>query len=199
MLSALLALVLPVQAEPLEWSFPLQAGHVARVEVVDPTRATVARFLTADDNQRRQFGWRPDTNPAEGQVSGRLEAVWLEPGAYTIREHTPEGTTERTFSPTDSPPRVLMSRIPDGATGILALRWTREGGHDGLAYASNQPGGVAFLPIGQGECDAAVLGVGGYERHGAGQREHPRLHLGPLGPRPGSSAASSSARSHPSV
>ena len=131
--------------------------------VLDPDGNAIVRFLTTDNGQRRQFGWRPDENPAEGQVSGRLDAVWMEPGEYQIREITPSGVKERTFSPSDSPPRVLMSRIPDGATGIMALRWSNEGGHDGLAYASNQPGGIAFLPLGEGEWDAAALGVGGYE------------------------------------
>lgn len=160
---ALLALSSLAQADSLEWSFPLQPGHVARIEVVAPSGETVARFLTEDEGRRSQFGWRPDTNPAEGQASGRLEAVWLEPGEYRVLEHTPEGTTEHTFSPTDSPPRVLMSRLPEGAEGVLGLRWSQEGGHDGLSYASNQPGGVVFLPLGDGEWDASVLGVGGYE------------------------------------
>ncbi|MDG1480091.1 MAG: hypothetical protein P8R54_10905 [Myxococcota bacterium] len=159
---ALLALSSLAQADSLEWSFPLQAGHVARIEIVAPAGETVARFLTEDAGRRSQFGWRPDTNPAEGQVSGRLEAVWLEPGEYRILEHTPAGTISRTFSPTDSPPRVLMSQLPEGAAGVLGLRWSQGGGHDGLSYASNQPGGVVFLPLGSGEWDASVLGVGGY-------------------------------------
>ncbi|MFT5686142.1 MAG: hypothetical protein ACI8RZ_007098, partial [Myxococcota bacterium] len=163
MLPALLALSPLAQADALEWSFPLQPGHVAQIEIIAPSGQSVARFLTEDGGQRSQFGWRPDTNPAEGQAGGRLESVWLEPGSYRILEHTPAGTTERAFSPTDSPPRVVMSQLPEGAEGVLALRWSQEGGNDGLSYASNQPGGVVFLPLGTGEWDASVLGVGGFE------------------------------------
>jgi len=52
-----------------------------------------------------------------------------------------------------------MTPIPDGASGVLGLRWTGESGHDGLAWVGEGP--VGFLPLDDGDWDVAFQGLGG--------------------------------------
>lgn len=148
----------PVRGEQLEWSFPLEKGHVARVELYTAQGQLLTRFLGADGVQRSQFGWRPDLDPRPGRVQGRVEELWLLAGDYRVVEHLPSGTRERTFQTVADSPRSILVNLLPGATGVEAWRKSTEGGQDGYAWSPVFPGDLSFLSLGPGHWRALMRG-----------------------------------------
>ena len=160
LLVALLLALCPwrADAEPLTWSFALEPGHAARIQLLDEQGLELATFLTADDTQRNQAGWRPDLEPAQGRVSGSIE-LWLSPGSYTVREILPGGERERQLNAATVGGRMFPATLLPGASGVMAWRRDRAGGNDAFAWAPSFPGAITFLTVGQGEWRAQLLGI----------------------------------------
>ena len=154
-------LAAPLQGASLDWRFALEPDHVAHVEILTADGLRVARLLAADGSKRSQIGWRPDLDPAPGQVAGRLEELWLAPGSYTVREILPDEVRERVLSVVGAGGRGVLVELHPQADGVVAWRRTDGRGHDGLAWAPAYPGGVTWLTVGAGEWRASQLGAPG--------------------------------------
>jgi len=149
-------------ASALSWTHEMDAGHVAVILVETADGTEVARFYAADNNEARTFGWRPDLDGREGHVRGEVNELWLAPGAYTLVERVPgQPESRRPLEPSPAP-RVLMVKLPEGASAIFAERDGGPAGVDGRAYAPGV-GGVAFLPLGDAsDGQWSVFVDGGY-------------------------------------
>lgn len=167
-LALVAAIASPALADQLTWQGAVEPDHVVLIEVLHlgldaqgvPAEELAARFLSADGTTRTQAGWRPDIDPLPGQVRLEVPELWLGPGEYVQRVHAGGEVSERPLAPAAAPPRVLASTLPEGATGVRALRFTPGQGHDGWAFAP-AIGTIAFLPVGDGAWSASVTGPPG--------------------------------------
>ncbi len=152
-------LVTPLRADVFTWAFPLEPGHVAMVEIRTQDGTRLARFLSADGMQRRQAWWRPDLDPASGQVAGQVDDLWLAPGTYIVREILPTGSSQRLLDVSSGAGRMLLAQLYGSPSGVVAWKRDPGNGHSGLAWAPAFPGNITWLTVGPGEWRAIQVGT----------------------------------------
>ncbi len=179
MWSILLSLGLSVAAaRPLHWDLTVPEGDTVRVDLVDPTGTPVTHWLIRDGGGARQLGWRPDLAEEPGVLRATLPALWLPPGDYALRSRWSTGDRTETLTVDDAAPRLFSVRLPEGATGVQAVRWSPETGTDGFAWAPDL-GGVTFLPVGAGEWVITAPGRPDLRRRISAATPSGTLSLGP--------------------
>ncbi len=139
-----------VWSRALEWSFAMEPGAVARLEIRRADGSLVGRFLTSDNSENNQFGWRPDSNTEDAAVSGSLEQLWLGNGRYTFQVIRPGGTDTRPLSMSRPAARILLVEVPSGTREVVAWHLGQQGEMDGLADAVARVGSNAVLWVGPG-------------------------------------------------
>jgi hypothetical protein len=145
-------------AAELRWDLAAPEGAVVEIALQDGDAAPVQIWRCADGKGRRQGGWRPDEAPAPGRVAGRVAEVWLPPGDWQVVLSAGGRELERRPFPSDSAPRLLSTRLPDGSAALRAERWSPESGADGFSYGPDAGGGISFLGLSAGEWEVVAVG-----------------------------------------
>lgn len=145
-MSLLLFVALAV-ANQLDWSFEVEKGSSIDIELRIKDGDSLFRILSTDNVDKRNFGWRQDTDDRLGHIKGHFPKVFLENGEYQIEYRTKDNFETVDYVPTELPSKMLPVLLPKGAKGVMGFHHDNQGdGLDGFSYASNH-NGVAFLPL----------------------------------------------------